>query len=218
MPRARIERNEPLRWIGLGAWWCSCWRSPALSDRLARIGRPLRELTRAAAADRRRATPPPPVHESGPSEIRTLSHSVQPDGRRPAARRRRARLLLAGVSHDLRTPLSRIRLGLEMLDDRRRCRSSRRAWCRTSRTSTPRSASSSISRGSAEAENVAPAADLNALVGNVCGTLPRARAGRSRSRARRCRRCRCARSPMQRLLVQPRRQRAAPRQRHGGRS
>ena len=27
-------------------------------------------------------------------------------------------LLLAGVSHDLRTPLSRIRLGLEMMDDK----------------------------------------------------------------------------------------------------
>ena len=98
---------------------------------------------------------PPPVPETGPSEISTLSRAfnqMAADLKRLDDERA---LLLAGVSHDLRTPLSRIRLGLEMLDDKGDAVAQARAWRRTSRTSTPRSASSSISRAPTRARRSA---------------------------------------------------------------
>ena len=116
MPRSRIERNEPLRWIGWGALVLILALGGAYFI-VSRINRPLRELTRATAQMGRGATPQP-VTESGPSEISTLAHAfneMTADLKRLDDERA---LLLAGVSHDLRTPLSRIRLGLEMMDDK----------------------------------------------------------------------------------------------------
>lgn len=114
LPRSRIERNAPLRWIGWGALVLVLAVLGAFLV-VARINRPLRELTRAAGQLGRGATPPR-VAEDGPAEIRTLSRAfnqMADDLRRQDEERT---LLLAGVSHDLRTPLSRIRLALEMLD------------------------------------------------------------------------------------------------------
>jgi len=116
LPRSRIERNEPLRWIGWGALVLALALIGAFLA-VSRINRPLRELTRAAGQLGRGATPPQ-VAEAGPAEIRTLSRAfnqMAADLRRQDEERA---LLLAGVSHDLRTPLARIRLALEMLDDR----------------------------------------------------------------------------------------------------
>jgi two-component system osmolarity sensor histidine kinase EnvZ len=116
MPLTRLQRNDPLRWIGLGVLVLLLSLAGAYLI-VARINRPLRELTR-AAGQMGQGKMPPPVEESGPSEIRTLSHAfnqMAADLKRLDDERA---LLLAGVSHDLRTPLSRIRLGLEMLGDK----------------------------------------------------------------------------------------------------
>jgi two-component system osmolarity sensor histidine kinase EnvZ len=116
MPRSRLERADPLRWVGWGALVLALALLGAYLI-VARINRPLRQLTKAADEIGRGRTPPP-VAETGPSEIRTLASAFN----RMAADLRRLdeerALLLAGVSHDLRTPLSRIRLGLEMLDEK----------------------------------------------------------------------------------------------------
>ena len=116
MPRSRLERVDSLRWIGWGALVLALALLGAYLI-VSLINRPLRELTRSADEIGRGKTPPP-VAESGPSEIQTLSRAfnrMATDLKRLDEERA---LLLAGVSHDLRTPLSRIRLGLELLDDK----------------------------------------------------------------------------------------------------
>jgi len=113
LPRSRLERGDPLRWIGWGALVLALSLIGAALI-VARVNRPLRALTRAAAEVGRGHTPSP-VLETGPMEIRTLAgafNQMTADLRRADDERA---LLLAGVSHDLRTPLSRIRLGIEML-------------------------------------------------------------------------------------------------------
>ena len=114
LPRSRLERTDPLRWVWLGVLVLALALIGAYLI-VARINRPLRELARAADEIGHGRTPPP-VDESGPTEIHTLAHAfnqMSADLKRLDDERA---LLLAGVSHDLRTPLSRIRLGLEMMD------------------------------------------------------------------------------------------------------
>jgi two-component system osmolarity sensor histidine kinase EnvZ len=114
LPRARIERNDPLRWLGWGALALLLALIGAFLI-VARINRPLRELTRAAAQMGQGKTPQPVV-ETGPTEIQTLARAFNQMAADLKQLDDERALLLAGVSHDLRTPLSRIRLGLEMLD------------------------------------------------------------------------------------------------------
>jgi two-component system osmolarity sensor histidine kinase EnvZ len=116
LPRSRLERADPLAWAGWGALVLALALLGAYLI-VARINRPLRELT-GAAEEIGRGKVPPPIPETGPSEISTLARAfnqMAADLKRLDDERA---LLLAGVSHDLRTPLSRIRLGLEMLEDK----------------------------------------------------------------------------------------------------
>jgi two-component system osmolarity sensor histidine kinase EnvZ len=80
---------------------------------VSRLNRPLRALAQAASAIGKGKIPDP-VPESGPEEIRTLSHAFNEMSKDLARLDADRALILAGVSHDLRTPLSRLRLGLEM--------------------------------------------------------------------------------------------------------
>ena len=116
LPRSRLERRETLRWIGWGALVLALSLIGAALI-VARVNRPLKALTR-AAAEVGRGRMPEPIPETGPMEIRTLAgafNQMTADLKRADDERA---LLLAGVSHDLRTPLSRIRLGIEMLQDK----------------------------------------------------------------------------------------------------
>ena len=119
MPRERIERQFPWQWLGwtalalllslVGAWLI-----------VSRINRPLKALA-TAAADIGSGKTPAPLPESGPVEIETLARSFNQMSRDLARLDADRALILAGVSHDLRTPLSRLRLSTEMSasDDKR---------------------------------------------------------------------------------------------------
>jgi two-component system osmolarity sensor histidine kinase EnvZ len=77
------------------------------------LARPLRELS--ATVERvGRGETPPLLPESGPSEIASLNRGVNRMTANLRQLERDRAVLLAGVSHDLRTPLARLRLGVEM--------------------------------------------------------------------------------------------------------
>jgi two-component system osmolarity sensor histidine kinase EnvZ len=79
-----------------------------------RIERPLRDLVRAAGT-LGRGERPEPLAEDGPEEIATVSRSFNQLVKSLDAIERDRALMLAGVSHDLRTPLTKLRLGVEIL-------------------------------------------------------------------------------------------------------
>ncbi|HET7764084.1 MAG TPA: ATP-binding protein [Burkholderiales bacterium] len=112
VPRERIERQIAVRWLGWGALALMLSLLAAYVI-VSRLNRPLRALARAAGAIGKGKTPDP-LAESGPEEIRTLSRAFNQMSRDLARLDADRALILAGVSHDLRTPLSRLRLGVEM--------------------------------------------------------------------------------------------------------
>lgn len=115
-PRGRLDRDPSL---ALVAWSAVGLLIAILATFLLvwRLNRPLGELAQAAAR-LGKGGDPPPVAEAGPAEIREVARAfnqMKEDLRR--SERERA-TFLAGVSHDLRTPLARLRLELEMLGDK----------------------------------------------------------------------------------------------------
>ena len=107
------------------AWAWTGWSVFGLTLALAggfllmvRVNRPLRALA-AAAGDIGAGKTPEPIDENGPTEIRTLSHAFNQMTSNLKQLDADRAVLLAGISHDLRTPLSRLRLGVEMLDEGR---------------------------------------------------------------------------------------------------
>jgi two-component system osmolarity sensor histidine kinase EnvZ len=112
VPRERVERQIALRWLG---WAALATTLSLLAAYLlvSHLNRPLRALSLAAGAIGKGRNPDP-VRETGPEEIRTLSRAFNQMSKDLARLDSDRALILAGVSHDLRTPLARLRLGLEM--------------------------------------------------------------------------------------------------------
>lgn len=81
-----------------------------------RLDRPLRQVVEAARQLSRGATPAR-LPEDGPVETATLSRSINQLVAALAAADRERALMLAGVSHDLRTPMTKLRLGVEIIHD-----------------------------------------------------------------------------------------------------
>lgn len=79
-----------------------------------RLTRPLEALTAAVSAFSTQS-PPTLVQERGPNELVALSRGFNGMTARLAAAENERTILLAGISHDLRTPLAKLRLAVEML-------------------------------------------------------------------------------------------------------
>jgi two-component system osmolarity sensor histidine kinase EnvZ len=79
-----------------------------------RLDRPLRALARSVAAFQPGFTPAR-IAIDGPTEIAVVAQALNDMADRIAAHESERALMLAGVSHDLRTPLARLRLSVEMM-------------------------------------------------------------------------------------------------------
>ena len=112
LPRIPVERNLPkqlIGWVGvsillalLGAWLIA-WR----------INRPLKALA-ASAQSIGQGAQPAPLAEDGPEEVRTVTRSFNRMNQDLAQLNQERTVMLAGISHDLRTPLARLRLAVEL--------------------------------------------------------------------------------------------------------
>ena len=112
-PRNHIERETPFAWIAWGIFGTLVALGVAYFL-VRRLNRPLRALSH-AAREIGRGKSPPPVDESGPDEIRAVASAFNQMSEDLAQKERERATFLAGISHDLRTPLARLRLNIEML-------------------------------------------------------------------------------------------------------
>lgn len=110
--RNLIARDLSARWWGwvAAALLVSVLAAVAITRALIHPLRQLIESARALGAGR----VPEPLPMAGPVEIRTVNQSFNTMVTDLAQIERDRAVLLAGISHDLRTPLTRLRLELEM--------------------------------------------------------------------------------------------------------
>ena len=80
------------------------------------VARPLKKIAQ-AALQVGQGTWPQPLPESGAQEIVTVSRAINQMSADLAANERERALVLAGISHDLRTPLARVRIAAELSAD-----------------------------------------------------------------------------------------------------
>jgi two-component system osmolarity sensor histidine kinase EnvZ len=112
LPRERFEPFFGLQWLGwlaavlvlalAGAWFIA-----------SNIARPLAAMRRAALR-LGGGQQPEPLPEVGVRELRTVAAAFNRMAANLQSMERERAMVLAGISHDLRTPLSRLRLALEM--------------------------------------------------------------------------------------------------------
>jgi two-component system osmolarity sensor histidine kinase EnvZ len=115
LPRAPHPQGLPWQWVGWGALtlllaFIGGWVV------VARINRPLKNAA-AVAARVGRGEFDARLNEQGPDEIAALAHAFNRMSADLAEQERNRALMLAGLSHDLRTPLTRLRLAVEMQVD-----------------------------------------------------------------------------------------------------
>ena len=115
MERERIDPPLPWDWLG--------WAALALLVSLVgayflvlHITQPLRALAGAARAVGR-GEPAPQLPEAGAREIAEVAGAFNQMTQDLKTQEENRALVLAGISHDLRTPLARLRLGVEMSSD-----------------------------------------------------------------------------------------------------
>jgi two-component system, OmpR family, osmolarity sensor histidine kinase EnvZ len=112
LPRERFDPEFGLQWLGWGAALLALALAGAwliasnLARSLAALGR--------AAGRLGRGEPHQPLAEAGPRELRSVAAAFNRMASDLESMERERAMVLAGISHDLRTPLSRMRLAVEM--------------------------------------------------------------------------------------------------------
>jgi two-component system osmolarity sensor histidine kinase EnvZ len=112
LPRERFDPEFGLQWLGWGAALLVLALGGAWLI-ASNIARPLAALTRAAGR-LGRGEAHQPLAEEGPRELKSLAAAFNRMASDLESMERERAMVLAGISHDLRTPLSRMRLALEM--------------------------------------------------------------------------------------------------------
>jgi two-component system osmolarity sensor histidine kinase EnvZ len=112
LPRDRAKRLVPWPWLGWGA--VAALLTLTVAGFLAsKISRPLRRMAHAARLVGQGQTPPP-LAERGAEEVQRLAKAFNHMSRDLDYHEKERAEILAGISHDLRTPLSRLRLEAEL--------------------------------------------------------------------------------------------------------
>lgn len=115
IPKIQVDRPFPLHWLGWGALIGLLSLFGAYIT-AARINHPLNLL--AQAADKlRNGEPAPRLPEDSLNELSEVNQTFNEMADALVRLDSERTLLLAGVSHDIRTPLARLRLAVEMLPD-----------------------------------------------------------------------------------------------------
>ncbi|MGB2833955.1 MAG: ATP-binding protein [Methylotenera sp.] len=115
IPRVHVERPFPWQWLGWGALVLALSLAAGYFI-AARINRPLRLLMN--AADRLRNGESPEKLPTGSfAELQEVNDTFNKMADSLAELDAERTLILAGVSHDIRTPLARLRLAVEMLPE-----------------------------------------------------------------------------------------------------
>lgn len=115
IPRIQVDRPFPWHWLGWGAvvGLLSLLGAYLIASR---INRPLSLLV--YAADRlRNGEPAPRLPEDSMDELQAVSKTFNEMAESLMRLDNERTLLLAGVSHDIRTPLARLRIAVELLPD-----------------------------------------------------------------------------------------------------
>lgn len=112
LPRERASRDFARHWLS----WSLLATALALAIAwliASRISRPLKALAHSAAT-LGRGQMPAPLPEDGPEELGRLAHAFNTMAADLQRHERDRSEVLAGISHDLRTPLTRLRLEAEL--------------------------------------------------------------------------------------------------------
>ncbi|WP_133660408.1 ATP-binding protein [Paraburkholderia sp. BL10I2N1] len=114
-----VQPLRPPRPLDRMVWWLVIIFSTAVMAALFaawQLQQPLRSLAQAVARFGR-GLPVPPVPERGPRELRQLTHGFNQMVQEVASTENDRAVMLAGVAHDLKTPLARMRLRAEMMEE-----------------------------------------------------------------------------------------------------
>lgn len=115
IPHVHVERTFPWQWLGWGALVLLLSLAGGYFI-AARINRPL-HLLRNAANRLRKGELPEKLPEGSFAELREVNDTFNKMADSLAELDAERTLILAGVSHDIRTPLARLRLAVEMLPE-----------------------------------------------------------------------------------------------------